>query len=73
MSDCNLKIKKLFPKILLSASLLKSSSKLNNLFKIQLSEEHSKIIFIENSSLKYVQDFKFGSNLIIKDISKVTD
>ena len=73
MSDCNLKIKKLFPKILLKVlTLSKSSSKLNNLFKIELSEEHSKIIFIENSSLKYIQDFKFGSNLIIKDISKVT-
>ena len=73
LSDCNLKIKKIISKNFIEgASLLKSSSKLNNLFKIELSEEHSKIIFIENSSLKYVQDFKFGSNLIIKDISKVT-
>ena len=73
LSDCNLKIKKIISKNFIEgASLLKSSSKLNNLFKIELSEEHSKIIFIENSSLKYVQDFKFGSNLIINDISKVT-
>ena len=73
LSDCNLKIKKIISKNFIEgASLSKSSSKLNNLFKIELSEEHSKIIFIENSSLKYVQDFKFGSNLIIKDISKVT-
>ena len=73
LSDCNLKIKKIISKDFIEgASLIKSNSKLSNLFKIEISEEHSKIIFIENSSLKYVQDFKFGSNLIIKDISKVT-
>jgi len=73
LSDCNLKIKKIISKNFIEgASLIKSNAKLNNLFKIEISEEHSKIIFIENSSLKYVQDFKFGSNLIIKDISKVT-
>ena len=30
------------------------------------------MIFFENSSFKYKQDFKFGSNLIINDISKIT-
>ena len=73
LSDCNLKIKKIISKNFIEgASLIKSNSKLNNLFKIEISEKHSKIIFIENSSLKYIQDFKFGSNLIINDISKVT-
>ena len=73
LRDCNLKIKKIISKNFVEgATLIKSDSKLNNLFKIEISEDYSKVIFIENSSLKYIQDFKFGSNLIINDISKVT-
>ena len=71
--DCNLKIKKIISKNFVEgATLIKSDSKLNDLFKIEISEDYSKVTFIENSSLKYIQDFKFGSNLIINDISKVT-
>ena len=66
-----MKIKKIISKNFVEgATLIKSDSKLNNLFKIEISEDYSKVTFIENSSLKYIQDFKFGSNLIIKDISK---
>ncbi len=72
-NDCKLKIKKIVAKNFVEgATLIKSNSKLNNLFKIEINEEHSRVVFIENSSLKYIQDFKFGSNLIINDISKVT-
>ena len=35
-------------------------------------ENHSKIIFFENLALKYIQDFNFGINIIIDDISKIT-
>ena len=31
-----------------------------------------KIFLFENNSLKFEQDFKFGTNIIIKDISQVT-
>ena len=73
LSECNLKIKKIISKNFVEgATLVKSDSKFNNLFKIEISEEFSKLTFIENSSLKYIQDFKFGSNLIINDISKIT-
>ncbi len=73
LSECNLKIKKIISKNFIEgASLIKSNSNLNNLFKIEISEEVSKLIFIENSSLKFTQEFKFGSNLIIHDISKIT-
>ena len=73
LSECNLKIKKIVSKNFVEgATLIKSDTNLNNLFKIEISEEYSKLTFIENSSLKYIQDFKFGSNLIINDISKIT-
>ncbi len=71
-SECNLKIKKIISRNFVEgATLIKSEINLNNLFKIEINEEYSKIIFIENSSLKYVQKFEFGSNLILNDISKV--
>ncbi len=73
LRDCNLEIKKIISKNFIEGvNLIKPDSKLNNFFKIEISEKHSKITFIENSSLKYIQDFKFGSNLILNDISKIT-
>ncbi len=73
LNECNLKVKKIISKNFIEgATLIKSNYNINNLFKIEISEDVSKVIFIENSSLKYTQEFKFGSNLIIYDISKVT-
>ena len=40
-------------------------------FKINIGNNHSKIFF-ENNSLKSEQNFKFGTDIIIKDISKIT-
>ena len=41
-------------------------------FYIMINENNSKIFYFENNSLKFEQDFKFGSDIIIKDISKIT-
>ena len=73
LSECNLKIKKIISKNFIEGvTLINSDPKLNDFFKIEISEEYSKVIYFENASLKYIQDFYFGSNLIINDISKVT-
>ncbi len=72
-NECNLKIKKVISKNFIEgATLIKSNYNLDTFFKVEISEDFSKVIFIENSSLKYAQEFKFGSNLIIYDISKIT-
>ena len=42
------------------------------LFYIKIQEYNSKIFYFENNSLKYEQNFEFGSNIILKDISKIT-
>ena len=42
------------------------------LLKIQINENDTELIYFENSALKFIQNFKFGSNLILNDISKVT-
>ena len=35
-------------------------------------KKNIKIFYFENSALKIIEEFKFGSDLIINDISKIT-
>lgn len=72
-NNCNLKIKKLFLKSFVEGSLTsKKNSNLGNFFQIKINENNSKIFYFENDSLKFEQNFNFGTDLIIKDISKIT-
>ena len=73
LNNCNLKIKKIIAKNFIEgANLINENKNLNTFFKIEINQTNSRILFFENSSLKFFQEFKFGTNLIIKDISKVT-
>ncbi len=72
-SNCNLKIKKILLKSFLKGANLSESILSNeNFFHIKIEENSSKIFYFENSCLKFEQNFKFGSSIIFKDISKVT-
>ena len=72
-NTCNLKIKRIIYKgFIEGVELIKNNANLESFFQIKIEENNSQIIFFENSAIKYVQDFNFGSNIIIKDISKVT-
>jgi len=72
-NNCNLKIKKLFLKSFVEGSLTsKKNLNLGNFFQIKINENNSKIFYFENDSLKFEQNFNFGTDLIIKDISKIT-
>ncbi len=72
-TNCNLKIKRIFLKSFLSGATISDNNKDNEtFFKIKVNNNCSKIFYFENNSLKYEQDFQFGSDLIIKDISKIT-
>ena len=52
-------------------NLIDQNSNLESFFNIEINEFDSKIFLFENSALKFAQNFKFGTNLIEKDISKV--
>ena len=39
---------------------------------IELNKRNSQLVLFENSSLKYIQKFKFGHEIILDDISKIT-
>ena len=72
-NDCNLKIRKMFLKSFITgANLSNNYLNTNTFFKIKIKQDISKIFYFENDSLKYEQSFKFGSNIIIKDILKIT-
>ena len=71
-NKCNLTISKIISKSFLEGvNLINQNSNLDSFFNIEINEFDSKIFLFENSALKFIQNFKFGSNLIEKDISKV--
>ena len=71
--NCNLKIKKILLKSFVKGAYISESNQnADSFFYIQICKNNSKIFFFENNSLKLEQNFKFGSDIIIKDISKVT-
>ncbi len=71
--NCNLKIKKILLKSFAEGSYISNNNlKIDTFFKIKISKNESQIFYFENDSLKFEQNFNFGTDLIIKDISKVT-
>ena len=70
---CNLKINKFISTNFVEGiDLIDQNKDLETFFKIDITKSNSKIIFFENSSLKFDQNFNFGTDLVINDISKIT-
>ena len=70
---CNLKIKKVLKKSFVEG--VNINNRYNNIetfFLIKINNHSSKISFFENASLKFEQVFKFGTDIILRDISKIT-
>ena len=44
---------------------------LKNFFNLEIKDNHSKLFYFENAALKYIQNFSFGSEIIINDINKI--
>ena len=71
--NCNLRIKRIISKKFLDGvNIINKNLNLETFLKIQINENDTELIYFENSALKLIQNFKFGSNLILNDISKVT-
>ena len=69
----NLKIKKILLQSYVKGAFVNEKNKnVDTFFLVKINNYNSKIFYFENSSLKYEQDFKFGYDIIIKDISKIT-
>ena len=52
-------------------SNINSKNNENTFFKIKIDKTNTHIFFFENSALKFSQDFNYGTNIIINDISKI--
>ena len=72
-ANCNLKLKKILLKSFIEGAYLSDNNKnFENFFYIKINKHNSKIFYFENNSLKYEQNFNFGNDIVLKDISKVT-
>ncbi|MDC1130381.1 hypothetical protein OAS59_00585 [Pelagibacteraceae bacterium] len=70
---CNLKIKKILLKSFVEGSHIISVNKGNDtFFQIKIDHKNSQLSYFENESLKFDQNFNFGSDLVLNDISQVT-
>ena len=70
---CNLKISKILLKSFIKGAYISSQNFSNgNFFQVHINDTQSKIILFENNSLKFVQEFNFGTNIIIQDVCKIT-
>lgn len=73
IKECNLKIKKILSKNFIEGvGLIDKNPSLESFFKIQINKNFSQVLFFEKSAIKFIQNFNFGTNIIINDIAKVT-
>ena len=67
------KYKKIFLNSFVEGSLISENNpNVENFFQIQINDNKSKIFYFENGSLKFEQEFSFGTKIILKDIIKIT-
>lgn len=72
-NQCSLKVKKIFIKSFIEGAYISNQNKnIETFFYIKLNNKNAKIFFFENNSLKTEQDFEFNSEIILKDICKIT-
>ncbi len=70
---CNLKIKRIISRdFILGTKIINNNKNLETFLRIEINEDSIDIIFFKNSAIRFFQKFKFGANLILNDISKVT-
>ena len=72
-SKCNLKIKKVLLKSFIKGVCInKKNDDINTFFQIKLNNDNSKVFYFENNALKFEEDFEFGLDKILRDVSKIT-
>ena len=70
----NLKVKKIFIKDYIEGvKLIDKKKNDGTFFIIKFNKENINLTYFEKSSFKFIQNFNFGTNLILNDIGKVCD
>ena len=69
----NLKVRKILLKSFIEGANLSINNKdIETFFHVEINENKSKFFYFENDALKFEQNYDFGSDLILNDISKIT-
>lgn len=71
VAKCNLNIEKIISKSFIEGIALINNSNLETFIDLKINGKTSQLSYFENSTLKFYQNFNFGSDAIIKDISKI--
>ena len=70
---CNLRIRKIILKSFVEGAYISNENKdIDTFFYVKINKNNSQITYFENDALKFDQNFNFGSEIVLKDISKVT-
>ena len=73
LNKSNLKVKKILLKSYIKgANIIDNNKDIKTFFHISFDKKKTKVFFFENGSLRFEQNFEFGTDIIIKDISKIT-
>ena len=70
---CNLRIKKILLKNYITGVFISEKNlSVDTFYFLEIDYNNSRIFYFENNCLKFEQSFKFGYDIILKDISKIT-
>ncbi len=68
----DLSVKKILIKNFIEGvELIDKNKNSDTFFKIKINKDSSNLIFFDKSSFRYVENFNFGSSIILKDIKKI--
>ena len=68
----NLKIKKIFIKNFIEGIQLSNyEKKIDNFYRIKINKKNSQIFFFDKGSLRFSEQFNFGTDMIIQDLCKI--
>ena len=70
-NGCNLSIEKVILKSFTDGIKIVKKNKKDTFFKIEINKNDTNLIFFSDSAFCFFQKFNFGSDIILKDISKV--
>ena len=71
---CKVRVKKILIKSFVKgANIVDNNKNIDTFFEIKINEKDTKVFLFENNCLKFEQDFKFGTDIIVQDISKITN
>ncbi len=70
---CNIRIKKILLKSFINgANIINNNKDIDSFYYIEIKKNISKISYFGNNSLKSEQNFNFGLDIVINDVSKIT-